>query len=228
MEDEDLYDDEDDGESFELGKTVLPTGQEIGLGLRSIAEDDLLANMDWLYDDRAADSEDEDEFTGNASMPASSRYHDTVAIIIRKDNVARLFDRYHYQQTTSLVKFFELISGDSWCPPNVQSMAMDTILRQCLRMLGPSQDGNGYGSIGYDLRMGSYGSHLLASRAEHLNIFYMVAEFYRNNGLEDLVSKHLRQQIGHKHWAKSEELVRLIAKQVAQQTADGGVNVWED
>jgi hypothetical protein len=77
------YDDGMDGElgTFSLNHIVTSTGTSLGMKLEVNMESHLLADLDNLYEDRDADSEDEGEFTGNESMPASYRYHDAVCTI---------------------------------------------------------------------------------------------------------------------------------------------------
>jgi len=43
-------------------------------------EEDHIISRD-LWEDRAADSEEEGDFTGNESMPSKARYHDTVCLL---------------------------------------------------------------------------------------------------------------------------------------------------
>jgi hypothetical protein len=75
----------DDEDNFTIGRTVIPSGSEIRLGLYSFDKENILADVD--YDNRDPDSENEGEWTGNASIPSEFRYHDTVTIICRKESL---------------------------------------------------------------------------------------------------------------------------------------------
>jgi hypothetical protein len=43
------------------------------------------------YNLREPDSEDEEEYTGNEGMPAASRYHDSVVLLVPKKNFCEVF-----------------------------------------------------------------------------------------------------------------------------------------
>jgi hypothetical protein len=61
----------DDEGAFTIGRTVRPSGTEMRLGLYSFDKENILADVD--YDNRDPDSENEGEWTGNASMPSEFR-----------------------------------------------------------------------------------------------------------------------------------------------------------
>ncbi|KAH7119313.1 hypothetical protein EDB81DRAFT_667473 [Dactylonectria macrodidyma] len=88
-------DDEDYGEYYDLDSEASTSLSNIftpdgALVARygSISTKELLDEH--LYMDRAPDSEDEGEFTGNESMPNHLRYHNTVIILTPKMNVASI------------------------------------------------------------------------------------------------------------------------------------------
>jgi hypothetical protein len=68
----------DDPDSFSLNHVVSPTGVKMSSGGLDVAEDEILADINVLYDNREPDSEDEGEYTGNEAMTSARRYHDTV------------------------------------------------------------------------------------------------------------------------------------------------------
>jgi len=74
-DEEEEYEEED---SYSLDHIVTPGGTAFDLKLEIDVEDEVLADIEMLYESRDADSEDEGEFTGNESMPSRLRYHDTV------------------------------------------------------------------------------------------------------------------------------------------------------
>jgi hypothetical protein len=82
----------------------MPPGKRLGIHLPDVEEDQILvSDWEYYYEDRSADDEGEVEFTGNAHTPASSRYHDTVVIIARKEYV---IDQIASAHTTRL-RIFE-------------------------------------------------------------------------------------------------------------------------
>ena len=76
--DHEVYDDEgygyDRDPCLKLYTVVTPEGHQLARSVR-LEEDQILQEDPF---ERDADSGDEAEYTGNASMPATSRYHDTV------------------------------------------------------------------------------------------------------------------------------------------------------
>ncbi|KAI0169557.1 hypothetical protein GGR52DRAFT_573621 [Hypoxylon sp. FL1284] len=86
------FEEEDEILADELDETVLEhikTCNGFTISNRAgVREKEILGEAIW---DRPADSEYEGEFTGNASMPAMFRYHDTVVIIVPTRKIASLF-----------------------------------------------------------------------------------------------------------------------------------------
>ncbi|KAH7092044.1 hypothetical protein FB567DRAFT_588356 [Paraphoma chrysanthemicola] len=178
---------------------LLPSGKTISLDLRSIQKDNILADPDALYMNRSADSEDEGEYTGNENMPTAYRYHNTVAVLARKDYVISRFTKSDTNVTTPVV---------------------DAILKRCLRMIVPNEVGYGYG-------YGPKADSQDMSRKNHATVFNLVADFCHDNGMSDLVSDYLRKEMESEQLSTFKDLVDLIAKQVAKEAEHGGDNTWE-
>ncbi|KAI1074912.1 hypothetical protein F5B20DRAFT_561598 [Whalleya microplaca] len=75
-EEEGYYDDSED--STELHRVITCDGCVVYNSME-VEVKEILGADPW---DRDADSEDEGEFTGNAAVPATYRYHDTVVVIV--------------------------------------------------------------------------------------------------------------------------------------------------
>lgn len=75
------HDGDEEEYSHSLGRIATPSGGRI---MRSWEIDPKMVLADSLYDDRDADSEEEEEYTGNEGMNSMFRYHDTVLILVKK------------------------------------------------------------------------------------------------------------------------------------------------
>ena len=77
----------------------------------------LLADIDQMYFQRAADSENEDASTGNASILTAYRYHHTVAILACKEHaIEKKNSACRYNPTDSLLHLSEMGCAD-WHDP---------------------------------------------------------------------------------------------------------------
>ncbi|PTB66811.1 hypothetical protein BBK36DRAFT_1118102 [Trichoderma citrinoviride] len=87
----------DEGETSTTLKSIYSCdGAQIGSN--DIIDDSVLLDSD-MFTDRDADSQDEEEFTGNESAPISLRYHDTVAVLIPRHRVNRFLKSNNYRAT---------------------------------------------------------------------------------------------------------------------------------
>ena len=227
-EEEDLYGychNGGDNDEHSFGKTFLPNGQHINLGLDVVDEDALLADMDVLYGARDPDSEEEGEYTGNENMPATHRYHDTVIVLMRKDRVLSSFEHEQMHTPESLLAYFSLLRTDTGDNPERRRKALTVILEKAMELSSKKENDNRY-------RM----SHLLGyrreeqelKRAEYAKAFETVADFCYLNGLSDIVSNLIRGAINTEAWTSSKSLVGLVAKQVTMEASSGKDNVWND
>lgn len=80
-----VYDDDcsEDEESLTVHHIITPDGRNLGLLCPAIIDNDLIVDVDDLYAERDADSEDESEYLGNENMPSTLRYHDTVSYSLK-------------------------------------------------------------------------------------------------------------------------------------------------
>ncbi|KAH6625191.1 hypothetical protein C7974DRAFT_376744 [Boeremia exigua] len=92
---EEEEEEEEEEVSFLLRDAKLPSGLEIPIFISPVDPASILADMDHLHGDRAADSEDEGEYTGNENMPATFRYHDSVLVMMRRDDLFRRISSAH-------------------------------------------------------------------------------------------------------------------------------------
>ncbi|ORY68927.1 uncharacterized protein BCR38DRAFT_482401 [Pseudomassariella vexata] len=97
----------EDDASLTLDTVRACDGRELELasGIHVGLEDILGANP---YKDRSADSEDEGDFTGNESAPATLRYHDAVAVLVRREH----FYEFGGQSCENVSQMLRLICED--------------------------------------------------------------------------------------------------------------------
>ncbi|EFX04490.1 hypothetical protein CMQ_1418 [Grosmannia clavigera kw1407] len=81
------YDEYEDSEVETMFKALFTlNGKEIGSNL-TVSECQIMGTD---INDREPDSEEEGEFTGNEGAPTTFHYHDTVAMLVRKEELVRL------------------------------------------------------------------------------------------------------------------------------------------
>lgn len=221
---DDYYEYESDDET-KLGPTFTPMGMVINLDLENNPEDtQILADVEKLYG-RTADSEDEGEYTGNENMPSTCRYHDTVAVMMRKDvAIARFGEENH--TNASLMALFELVSNDEHCSLEHQRAAMQVLMRKSMKMI--THEGRSDRSNYQMYEFLGHGQDRENKRAEYAQSFDVVSEFCYAKGLDDAVAAVLRDAMQDRLWHESKELVGLIAKCVAKETAQGKKDVWDN
>ncbi|KAH7068099.1 hypothetical protein BKA63DRAFT_106173 [Paraphoma chrysanthemicola] len=227
-EEEDDYYSDGDGENngIFLKTPTMPSGALINLGLKVANEKDILADMDDLYGDRNADSEDEGEYTGNENMPSSFRYHNTVAIMSRKDKVIREFG-LQTQHPSGLETMFQIIESDKQLEPIRRREAMEMLLRKSIAMV-TYNDEQAWPSK-WDMSKyieGHNGPGREAKREQYAKVFATVSDYCYANNMAGVVAKLLQESIQDKHWIDSQRLVGLVARHVSRETADGKEDVW--
>jgi hypothetical protein len=103
-------------------------------------------------------------------------------------------------------------------------MALDAILKANLRQViaygDRSTDTYSYGYPAYRPKIDP------ARAARSLKDFETVVEFCYNLGLGHVVANLLRQELQSKFQDIPQELMRLIALQTAEETAEGKEDVW--
>ncbi|KAF1918429.1 hypothetical protein BDU57DRAFT_528829 [Ampelomyces quisqualis] len=223
--DDDCYGEDEAEECYTASETVLPSGRPFSLGLHSFEKEHVLADLDWHYRDRTADSEDEAEFTGNAHTPAAYRYHDTVAVMIRKEEVLRLF-AHSYHSAESLLAYFELISSDANCTTHQRSSSLGAILRHALFMLMPDDYGYGH-NASWRFNPILYRPASEKKAGDYARVFEIVADCCHKLDLGGVVADSLLKGIEGKQWTASKEVVNLVAREAAKNEANGKEDVWD-
>ncbi|KAF2865412.1 hypothetical protein BDV95DRAFT_612563 [Massariosphaeria phaeospora] len=214
----------DEEETSVLEKITTSTGVTLPLDL-DVGTDEILAYDGDLYDDRPADSEDEEEFTGNEAMAANSRYHDTVLIMIRKDRVAQSFSRYKQPAASSLQALFNLFYQDQVVDKQQNSAkicvgAMRFILDKLLVAFTDSVTDKGYSYLGYNT------VDRERNLAEFKGLFESAADFLYSILEGSVVGQALRASTRHPSWSSCPKLVCIVAKHIARETDSNSVEVW--
>ncbi|KAH7395257.1 hypothetical protein DE146DRAFT_697405 [Phaeosphaeria sp. MPI-PUGE-AT-0046c] len=219
---EDYY--EDDIETdISFCQTYTPLGKPINLNLLFINDDQILANVDELYG-RGADSEDEGEFTGNENMPSTCRYHNTVAVMMRRDVAIARFEKQAHNPA-SLMAMFELIRDDEHCREDQQRTAMQILLQKSIEMI-TYKEGHANRQNYLIFTLLGYGTEREEKRAQYAKVFHAVSEFCYAKGLGDIVAAKFRAAMQTNSWHKNKELVGLISDYVAKETTEGKKDAW--
>ncbi|KAJ4364668.1 hypothetical protein N0V83_009265 [Neocucurbitaria cava] len=218
------YFEEDTTEEIQLGETFTPTGKHISSKLTDIDPVHILADVDDLYGGRSADSEDEGEYTGNENMPSAYRYHNTVVVLVRKEHAIGRFSDGHQHSAVSLTALFELIKDDPHCSVHQRHNAVTTVLRRSLEKitLKNRSDHLRYHWTTYSVD----GTNPHEERAEWAKLFETVSDYCDTLELHSVIGEILQGALVDRDWAKSKELVALIARQVAKETTAGKQNAW--
>jgi hypothetical protein len=134
VDDESYYTDED--ERLFLDYLVTPAGKRLGVNIVHVSKDQILADADNLYAERRADSEDVGGFTGNASMPSTFRYRDTVRFrsILSGSNSCALI---HYRCLFSIAKM--KLSANSCCEAVVMLLHFKLCSSSSAMIVQPNQ-----------------------------------------------------------------------------------------
>ncbi|OAL55585.1 hypothetical protein IQ07DRAFT_595265 [Pyrenochaeta sp. DS3sAY3a] len=200
------YDPDEEEDYISLDHTSTPAGNRIDLDLSEPEEDQILADVQTHWD-READSEDEGEFTGNESMPATQRYHDAVVVMVKKDFVINsVADR------NTLSEVFELIKNDEHMRSEKRQSALKAILKGALGKMLHSESS----------RYHYYGRETeAAKRAEYEKLFRAVSQHCYSIGQGNLIDEMLQDLLLDDKWIQSKPLCDLIAQKVAQDVIGG-------
>ncbi|PVH95992.1 hypothetical protein DM02DRAFT_599867 [Periconia macrospinosa] len=224
---EEDYEDED--ETLSLDHIVTPGGEGIELNL-DITREGILAKD--LYKGRSADSEDEGEYTGNEGMNSTYRYHDTVLILLRKEQVISQFSIRQYQDIDSLRALFGLIREDRAAHPSEEMEkfgvnALRVILSKLVNNLsGNSRDNYGYSR--YDYFGHGFPRKDQVRGNELRELFASVSDFCDTLGQADLVREALGKAMQDGSWSSSTDLVRVVSKQLGKDTRSGAQPAWDN
>jgi hypothetical protein len=222
---DDYYEEEDDTDDLNISEPVTPQGKYMSLGPFYTDESQILADMEDFYDDRHPDSEDEGEYTGNENMPATFRYHDTVAIMMPKSGVLRAFGKTDHS-TASLIVMFEVVRNDRHCSTDFKRSAFQTILKKCLVMVTykEGQKDPPWHTVSKYLSYG--GEERAKRRTEYAQTFETVSDFCYATNLGNVVAEVLRDTMVDPCWDESKDLVNSVARHIAKELAAGKQDVW--
>jgi hypothetical protein len=216
---------DDDIDAIRLSDIVTPNGKTVYLNLEDVNEERILADTDYLYGERDADSQDEGEYTGNENMPSTCRYHNTVAIIMRKVEAISKYVLID-QHASSLENMFDLVSNDRYCLPTLRLHAMGMLMRKCIHMIGRQLNGwdnDSYRSSTY----GGYGGAYSEQKGgDYASVFATISSFCYANGMSEAVAEVLRSAMQNERWHENDKLIRFISQHVAQLAANGEGDVW--
>ncbi|KAF9879475.1 hypothetical protein CkaCkLH20_03018 [Colletotrichum karsti] len=134
------YDDEEDVAGTSLDAIFTPEGKQIATHIIVDDDENLVPNF---FKERAPDSEEEGEFTGNEGAANTYRYHDTVAVLVKKQHLAKFLknDRYSVgpdAHTDNMVKFVTADLEEHVEHKSTKLSALE-FLRAALQIKGGSQ-----------------------------------------------------------------------------------------
>jgi predicted 2-oxoglutarate/Fe(II)-dependent dioxygenase YbiX len=215
-EQEDFYDDDDLEEDMVVDRIVTPAGKSIILNTRWPPPEQILADVETLYA-RDPDSEDEGEFTGNENMPSTCRYHNTVAILMRKADVLESFSTQSNHSSTSLLALFDLVRNDSCCSARHRRKAMSIVLQRSLQ------------KHMYHQTEGAYWLHnsYMTATPKDGEVFTQVSEYCCSADMGDLVTSMLRTAMVGRAWWNSKEFRAFVGIQLRKEILEGKDNVWD-
>jgi hypothetical protein len=220
---EDVSDDDVTSE-IRLGKFITPSGTTVSIEFKTVHEEQILANINSLYGSRSPDSEDEGEYTGNENMPSNFRYHNTVAVLVRKEFALGVFGSLD-QSPASLMTMFELLCNDESCTVELRRIGISTILGKALEMIIHGVNPTSTWDYRREKLLGN-GEDRVQRGVAYSEVFRAIADFCQKNNLTDLVSAHLHKVMENQQIAKPQVLVDLVANQVAKEVADGDDEAW--
>ncbi|KAF4810912.1 hypothetical protein CGCSCA5_v010211 [Colletotrichum siamense] len=136
-EDEDYYDNDAEPGTC-LDAIFTPEGKQIATDYTLDDDEVMTPNM---FADRNPDSEDEGEFTGNEGAPSTYRYHDTVAVLIKKSALHKFLRGSSYGPDAHTGNMVDLVTKDleeHRDHPTTRATALK-FLNHAIGVTGPSQ-----------------------------------------------------------------------------------------
>ncbi|KAI8243370.1 hypothetical protein K4K55_008427 [Colletotrichum sp. SAR 10_96] len=136
-EDEDYYDNDAEPGTC-LDAIFTPEGKQIATDYTLDDDEVMTPNM---FADRNPDSEDEGEFTGNEGAPSTYRYHDTVAVLIKKSALHKFLRGGSYGPDAHTGNMVALVTKDleeHRDHPITRATALK-LLNHAIGVTGPSQ-----------------------------------------------------------------------------------------
>ncbi|XPS78731.1 hypothetical protein M3J09_010735 [Ascochyta lentis] len=223
---DDYYDTGENGEGdLTFGKIVLPCGRHVDIGLYKVDRSTILTNTEDDLFDRDPDSEDEGEYTGNANAPLTLRYHNSVIILMSKQQMLDSSRRYNRHKPEGLTAFFDLVRDDDVCEPEYRNEVLQLIAQKAFRRVTSQEEDRRPWSSGF---MGYSEGERERKREGYAIVFERVAKYCREQNLSSIVRGLLWSTAHDKKWTSSRYLVRLIANQIAWETRTGKGDTWDD
>lgn len=198
---------------YSLDHIVTPTGVKIG-DTMSIEEEEILAS-DLYNEDRAADSEEEEEFTGNAAICPSYRYHNTVVILMPKENLLHSCPVGSSYSLKNLHGLFQLIQKNRLDSIYTEEAVLKALLGRVVKSLGGAR--SLYGPIAYDK----------TAAENHFRFFDSVCNFCYSIGKPELVRNTLQEATRDPAWASSPSSLHIVAKLAEREVRDGMDVDWD-
>jgi hypothetical protein len=193
-------DNRDNAASFYFDHIVTPNGNSILKGL-PLEEEEVLKD----YSCEDPDSEDEEEYMGNYGAPTTSRYHDTVLVLMRKE---AFWD--YCKGTSPMLSLGEFQGYAEIIRKEISSKSDDatikTIFEWLLKRLPPSER-----------LLGGQVPALLASVSESC---------YRNKR-EHLVRQALKKALKIPQLSSSTHVLKMLVKQLEHEVANGDGPRWD-
>ncbi|KAJ4354890.1 hypothetical protein N0V95_003424 [Ascochyta clinopodiicola] len=216
QEEDDYYSNSEDEEmATTFGKTMLPSGRYVYIGLNQVDESKILKGEEDLYD-RDPDSEDEGEYTGNESAPSKLRYHSSVVVLMTKRRMLDSVRWSNRHSPESLIALFNMVREDRACEPKFRDEAFGLIMEKALTQITSQEDSRRpetYRYLGYGV--GECERTLEKTRGGgYANVFETLAEYCRGEHLSGIFTKLLENAMQEARWTSSNHLVKLIADQI--------------
>ncbi|KZM18478.1 uncharacterized protein EKO05_0007675 [Ascochyta rabiei] len=226
LQDEDDYysNDEDEEGIITFGKTMLPSGRYVYIGVNQVDGTKILTEEKVLYD-RDPDSEEEGEYTGNESAPSILRYHDSVIILMTKRQMLDSFRRSDRHSAEALMALYDMVREDHACEPKLRHEAFILIMQKALMRVMSQGDDRRSGTYGYLV----YGlEERERTLGEYAMVFETIADYCREQNLSSIFTGLLRSAVQEARWTCSNHLIKLIANQIVWETRTGNNNAWDD
>ncbi|KAF2443101.1 hypothetical protein P171DRAFT_416500 [Karstenula rhodostoma CBS 690.94] len=212
---------------YMIENIVTPNGLSLDWRLFEVDETCLLPAAEELYERRRPDSVDEEEYTGNASTPASKRYHNSVLILMRKEEAVSQFLEQSYVGTNAMLAFFELLHNDFKMVEDESSMQL--MIHASKGMMDKvTQKINGHNRflMKWENRTLAHQSQL---QDECSTIFLSAGEFCYRNGYNDIIQDALKETMKAWKWFSSSSMISIVKAAVQREALTRGVSpvsVW--
>lgn len=213
---EDYYYEEYEIEEDEFSFTplVTPSGRTLKPVLPPFTKDELLADCDLFYGDRSPDSEDEGDYTDNESTPSTSRYHDLVVFLARKDSVIDRCVSTQSLQFASLDGLCNLVKDDCYLSPELRKYALNMVIDQTLR----------YSRSSYSTYTMFAGG---ASEVDYAKLLKEALQHWNASGFGNLATGLLQRVVDDPALTPSTNVMRVLQDELGVDFLNGGKETWK-